>query len=744
MHNQRSLLDFPRNEAGLVDKFIGTAFDAVYQIYLNLEEVLKSKGYSELALQAKQAAEAAAVLAAKSAEESAASAAIALQNAELIVSRIEEAIAARDAAEASAILALGYVELVQAAVIQVNGDRVEVERLAQETSEYAAQVGPIRADLADTVDPLKGAYLIGHDGERLSNQLNLSKKLASYEALVAYKGPATRVELTGFGISGNFTLVSGTFTHDGAIFILGAEGRVWQRENAYPVLARWFGFGLNKISNNTALSNANTAASRLGAGIVQLDPGNFNMDSTPVQMYSNIRTKGCGKKSTTLNVSPNSTSVLFDYALAPGSYNEGGLNDLTIKNTGPNIGLAAVRTPQDAAGFNSAQKFNWDGLGFEGNGWSVYMDLGDCAMASARNIELRGQYNATLPDTDQADCIGVLLSGLKGNVRTTIDSFAMLGIRRGLVMGECCEGFVLTNGEITSTWIGVFSSQVTAKPGGFIDNVHISCNKAGISMTNRRDMTLGTVQIYRSNGMYDHGTDWNAYTLANCRRITLPSLLVRVFPGVFTGNNIAVAMSGASDKCYVEDLTLSEVGGVTRAVNVSSATNCGVDEISCEGVDEWVHLGGTVNNWHTRQINSPTLGSNVFAIGSSVDRATLQLPKISCVRAYTESTYAVATDVTWKARQSSAVQKISVTGSTAITVNVTLDYATATVDDMFDVHLVLTTGAVKTVNFIDPRTGTAVTVLTVAGSASANTFKNITFRFNGAGWVIHRNADGLA
>ena len=159
MSTRRSIADFPRNEAGLVDEFIGTAFDAVYQIYKNLEEVLKSKDYAAQALASQQAAALSEQAALASEQAAKASEIAAAESAANTAARVQEAIDARDFAEAQAILALGYVELVQAGVIEVNAGLVEARALTEQTRLYAEQVGPIRADLAEQVDPALGAAL---------------------------------------------------------------------------------------------------------------------------------------------------------------------------------------------------------------------------------------------------------------------------------------------------------------------------------------------------------------------------------------------------------------------------------------------------------------------------------------------------------------------------------------------------------------------------------------------------------
>lgn len=140
MSNRRSIADFPRNEAGLVDEFIGTAFDAVYAIYKNLEKVLQSGDNADRAEAAALAAAASAVAAHESELDAASSAAAAAQSAADLAQAVSDAIAARDSSEGHAILALGYLEQVQAAAITVNHDRLAAEAAAQAAQASASSV----------------------------------------------------------------------------------------------------------------------------------------------------------------------------------------------------------------------------------------------------------------------------------------------------------------------------------------------------------------------------------------------------------------------------------------------------------------------------------------------------------------------------------------------------------------------------------------------------------------------------
>lgn len=154
MSNRRSIVDFPRNEAGLVDEFIGTAFDIVYAVYQNLDSILS---VNEDVLEAINAA----VEAAKSEVAAKQAAEDAITAANSIIGKVEQALEARDSALSSAVLTLSYLELVQAGVIEANAARVAIEDLANQVAEDAAMVGPIRDDLSNTDDLSLGTALIG-------------------------------------------------------------------------------------------------------------------------------------------------------------------------------------------------------------------------------------------------------------------------------------------------------------------------------------------------------------------------------------------------------------------------------------------------------------------------------------------------------------------------------------------------------------------------------------------------------
>lgn len=285
MSQRRSILDFPRNEAGLVDEFLGTAFDAVYQIYLNLNEILNSSGYANRAEAAKVAAEAAALAAKLSETNAHASELAAAQSANNLAQAVLIAIDAKDAAKLSALAAAASAEAASAfaagllpaseiAPIQhIGGTPLQIGDRYFNTKEQAEYIytayGWVAndslaaiADLANATDPAKGASKVAWDGSTVAEQMDLSKKLASYAALRNYSGGATIVRITNFRLVGNFyvDLADTTSADNGGTTIIDSLGRRWKREFTLVALMEWFGAIADGVTDCTAAIGAANSA----------------------------------------------------------------------------------------------------------------------------------------------------------------------------------------------------------------------------------------------------------------------------------------------------------------------------------------------------------------------------------------------------------------------------------------------------------------------------------------------------
>jgi hypothetical protein len=596
------------------------------------------------------------------------------------------------------------------------------------------------ADIANAGDPNLGAKLVGYDGTSVTDQLNLARKVSSYSQLRAYQGQATRFEVTDFLTAGTFQQVDPAgFVEDGGINILLSNGVAVSRENVDDVYVEWFGGGKGKTraQNKAAFNAATAAANRLGLGRVNLRGTTYALPSDGFTSYATVLVDGNGKKSTTLDIAPGTANVAIDILAGSGSYNEGGVTNLTLYQSGlsGSIGLAGIRTPEGDNGFLSAQKYNFDGLGFQGQSWSKYIALGDCSQASMRWMEMRGAYQPGATDTGQLDCVGIALNGTRGVVRVDMTGTAIIGVRRGVTIGDFVEGVWTDKMEITNCWSGI-TSVGNSKPGGFIDNLHVSANKECFNLPGRRDMQLGKIQCYRSTGMFAHGTGWKGLTLNGSSRIQADSVELRNTV-VDAGEQIGVQLMGC-DKVNITKMMFGESGAITHAVDVQDCTRVYVDSIIGDGIPTWVRYTGTsaalFNNVIVDKIitDSASVGAAPFVLNGTFDKATVKLPRFSCINDYTESpNYAAATTVTFVPRLSSPAQKISVTGTVTVTVN--LNHLLALKGDTFDVRVTIA-GVAGIVNFVSLQNN--ATIATVMGVAGTNTLRNLRFRHNGAGWVV--------
>lgn len=139
--------------------------------------------------------------------------------------------------------------------------------------------------LGDAADPAKGAALVGWDGSTVGEQMNLSKKLASYADLKNYTGSASRVEITQSRFSGFFNkrpIMDGDVEIYGLKFVSADELSVWERDFVGVLEASWLG------ASQTASAAVNTVAIQaginlihsLGGGVVKLSRGKHQVSAT--------------------------------------------------------------------------------------------------------------------------------------------------------------------------------------------------------------------------------------------------------------------------------------------------------------------------------------------------------------------------------------------------------------------------------------------------------------------------------
>lgn len=141
------------------------------------------------------------------------------------------------------------------------------------------------SDLANNVDAAAGAALIGFDGETVRDQMLLDKKLANYAALKAYKGTATRVEITQARMSGPFLrreVKPGDTEMYGIRFISYDGLSVWERDFVGALNADWLGADPEATAaiNTQAIQSGINLIHSLGGGKVKLSRGRYQVSAT--------------------------------------------------------------------------------------------------------------------------------------------------------------------------------------------------------------------------------------------------------------------------------------------------------------------------------------------------------------------------------------------------------------------------------------------------------------------------------
>lgn len=159
------------------------------------------------------------------------------------------------------------------------------------------------AQLADSVDRLNGTnqelvdvVLQGQD----------AIKVANYTALRAYKGRATTVQVTQYGIAGVFDLVAGDQNpfDDKAVYIAAKNGGRWKRRYTGLADVRWWGASPVNDDNYAALSDA------IASGMPLLLDGHFRLKKRLLGTGS-LLLVGMGRDKSSLTWPVDSVSIGF-------------------------------------------------------------------------------------------------------------------------------------------------------------------------------------------------------------------------------------------------------------------------------------------------------------------------------------------------------------------------------------------------------------------------------------------------
>lgn len=145
------------------------------------------------------------------------------------------------------------------------------------------------AEIEDATDPAKGAAKVGFDGGTVADALKTAKPLASYAALRAYTGPATRAILTGEGIAGAFSYkASWPVGENFGTVIVGTDGRKWVREGVEHLNVRWFGAAGDGTTDDASAFQAAVDALPTTGGTIDTPDANYSLSVAPSEGSKSI------------------------------------------------------------------------------------------------------------------------------------------------------------------------------------------------------------------------------------------------------------------------------------------------------------------------------------------------------------------------------------------------------------------------------------------------------------------------
>lgn len=469
----------------------------------------------------------------------------------------------------------------------------------------------------------------------------------------------------------------------------------------------------------------------------------FNSFSVP----KSIAIRGVLQESTVLGFSPGVGVDAITFTEDGNTSTKGGLSRMTIVNLTSNLAGMAVSTALDGNSFARDTDFIFEQLQFRGGPWTKYLRVGDCNQGTIRALEIRAGYNPAITDVGQNACIGIELAAATGNIGVTMDNIMLVGVRQGVHIGNQAEGFHLVNSEIVASYIGVLLDSNPSKPGGFIDNVHMNCNYRCIDGLRRRGMNIGSVQLYRSDGWFNHGNGWWGVRLDTSSNCTIGEVLLRVGPG-YTDTSYGVDVQSCSNTS-ITTLIEWEAGNIDVILNVVNSPTTIHGKTIANGSPVWVSISGTSGNSsfgeHVNGGAVPSTTPFVVSLGTPTLKTSVKFNRSSCGFAkYTDhGSYSVAgTEVLYPGFSGECHKYSLIVGAGTYTRNIDLDTVSAVTGDVFELKFTFLNTTNPTVVIRQGAGGS--TLVSLNNGTGANWFPKLRFVFNGTGWVLDYQISSVA
>lgn len=487
--------------------------------------------------------------------------------------------------------------------------------------------------------------------------------------------------------------------------------------------------------NRAAMETALASIAGDGGGDLALLPSDDPYSIEPFPIPSSVKVRGLGAENTVLSYNESVGVDFLEFELASGSYKWGGLRDLTVLNASATVGGMAVYTPVDAAAFSADTHWVFEGVQFRGAGFGKYLRIGDANQGTVRACEWRGPYNATITDVGQAATTAIELVAATGCIGIDISNIMIVGVRTGIHNGDNVEGNFLQASEIVGGWDGITFDPASSKPGTFVDDMHINVNHRCIDILRKRDLQIGKVQLYRSNGYFDHSGDWHGILATDSDGVSVENAIVRVIDAFPTAGTIHGIELNNCDEASIGLITVREATSVDKVLKITDCVGGRLGAMISYSNPTRLEYAGSSSKWaFGKFIERGTTPTSPYTISAS-NKAVSFERTASADENYTETNLSIAlTDVLYVGVDAQYRKYNVAVGAGVYVVNLDLDTATAVKGDVFEFRFTFLNSTNGTVNIRQGSGGSNIVVLN--NGTGANWFPCLRMVNNGAGWTL--------
>lgn len=262
------------------------------------------------------------------------------------------------------------------------------------------------------------------------------------------------------------------------------------------------------------------------------------------------------------------------------------------------------------------------------------------------------------------------------------------------------------------------------RPGGFIDNVHFNVSRYGVFQDNTKDISIGSIQVFRST-FYRDETENVAVKLIDVDKALIGNIEFRPAYDTYTGTSDGINLTNCTDiqisslqtENSTNALNMADCDSVSVASSFNVNTTTGVRVLTSTNIYMPLSIVGVANRENIDTSSSVNRGT-VFGWGT---------------RSTTEVITGAGTDT--DGVSPSHFKRMRFNGS-GYTVDITPVTTLAVRGDILERHLNVTNSGI-TVNINSSDGGLSVALTGSVASYSA------TWVFNNSSWVVKSVAEVL-